>query len=60
MTALVLTDGMETIVATLGWRIHRLAGERAGTWSISASGDWCITCDVEDGDILRLNLEDYH
>ncbi len=60
VTALILADSVETISATPGWRIHRLTGERAGTWSISVSGNWRITFDIADGEILHLNLEDYH
>jgi predicted ATPase len=36
------------------------SGDRAGTWSISVSGNWRITFDVEDDEISSLNLEDYH
>ena len=43
-----------------GWRIHRLTGDCAGTWSISASGNWRITFELEDGEIGNLDLEDYH
>ena len=42
------------------WRIHRLSGDRAGTWNISASGNWRITFDIEDGAIANLNLGDCH
>ena len=60
ITALVLADGPETILGPPGWRIHQLSGDRAGTWSISVSGNWRITFKVEDDEILDLNLEDYH
>jgi proteic killer suppression protein len=43
-----------------GWRIHQLTGDRAGTWSISVSGNWRITFRIEDGEISNLDLEDYH
>ena len=43
-----------------GWRVHQLSGERAGTWSISVSGNWRITFTVEEGEVDDLNLEDYH
>ncbi|HTV66989.1 MAG TPA: type II toxin-antitoxin system RelE/ParE family toxin [Rhizobiaceae bacterium] len=43
-----------------GWRIHQLAGDRAGTWSISVSGNWRITFRIEAGEIEDLDLEDYH
>ncbi len=41
-------------------RVRRTTGDRAGTWSISVSGNWRITFPLEDGEIANLNLEDYH
>ena len=38
--------------------MHQLTGDRAGTWSISAS--WRVTFALEDGEIVDLDLEDYH
>ncbi len=62
MTALLLSESMSAFIAEAppGWRIHRLAGERRGTWSIAVSGNWRITFGEEDGYIENLNLEDYH
>jgi proteic killer suppression protein len=37
-----------------------LTGDRAGTWSISVSGNWRITFDAAGDEIRDLNLEDYH
>jgi mRNA-degrading endonuclease YafQ of YafQ-DinJ toxin-antitoxin module len=45
---------------SLGWRVHQLSGDRAGTWSIAVSGNWRITFDLKDQEICNLNLEDYH
>jgi proteic killer suppression protein len=42
-----------------GWKVHQLKGNRAGTWSISVSGNWRITFDIKKGEIWNLNLEDY-
>lgn len=60
ITALVLASGPETILGPPGWRIHQLAGDRAGVWSISVSGNWRITFKVNGAEIHDLNLEDYH
>lgn len=60
LTALVLAETVESILAPPGWRVHQLKGDRAGTWSISVSGNWRITFDVQDGEITGLDLEDYH
>ena len=43
-----------------GWRLHQLAGDRKGTWSISVSGNWRITFEFSGTDIVNVNLEDYH
>jgi proteic killer suppression protein len=42
------------------WRIHQLTGARAGTWSISVSGNWRITFEIVNDEIHGLGLEDYH
>ncbi len=41
-----------------GWRIHQLSGDRAGTWSISVTGNWRLTFDLEAGDIRQEILEE--
>jgi proteic killer suppression protein len=43
-----------------GWRVHQLRGNRAGTWSISVSGNWRLTFDIRQNEICDLDLEDYH
>jgi len=60
MTALQSAQGLEGLRRPPGWRLHQLAGDRAGTWSISVSGNWRITFELIDDEIHRLNLEDYH
>ena len=60
LASLISAADMDGVEGPPGWRIHRLSGNRAGTWSISASGYWRITFDIEDGAIANLNLEDYH
>ena len=60
LTALVAAADMQGVQGPPGWRIHRLSGDREGTWSVSVSGNWRITFDLEEGDITNLDLEDYH
>ena len=43
-----------------GYRLHRLKGNRAGTWSVSVSGNWRITFKFEGEDAFDVDLEDYH
>lgn len=60
LTALRYAESMDEVNGPPGWRVHQLVGDRAGTWSISVSGNWRITFDLEDGEIVNLDLEDYH
>lgn len=60
LTAVQTAQDMEGVQGPPGWRVHQLSGDRTGTWSISASGNWRITFDVEQGEVCNLDLEDYH
>ena len=62
LTALIVAEDMKMFRdgAPLGWRVHQLTGDRKGTWSISASGNWRITFEEEYGYLDLLDLEDYH
>lgn len=60
LTALHSADGIERLQGPPGWRLHQLTGDRAGTWSLSVSGNWRLTFDVVDGEVTNLDLEDYH
>lgn len=60
LTALIAAPAMDDLRGPASWRVHQLAGERAGTWSISVSGNWRVTFDIEEGRVERLDLEDYH
>lgn len=43
-----------------GLRLHALAGDRRGTWSVSVSGNWRVTFRFEAGDAEVVDYEDYH
>lgn len=60
LTALLSAESIEGLEGPPGWRIHQLSGDRAGTWSISVSGNYRITFELDGVDIRNLNLEDYH
>jgi toxin HigB-1 len=60
LAVLIAAEEMSGVQGPPGWRIHQLSGDRAGTWSISASGNWRITFELEQGEICNLDLEDYH
>lgn len=60
LAALISARSMEAVNGPPGWRIHQPSGDRAGTWSISATGNLRITFRIDNGDIWDLDLEDYH
>ena len=60
LTALIAAQEIRGVAGPPGWRIHQLTGDRSGTWSISASGNWRITFEVDGTTIFNLDLEDYH
>jgi proteic killer suppression protein len=43
-----------------GWRLHRLAGELAGFWSVSVSGNWRLIFGFKGNDAVDVNYVDYH
>lgn len=60
LTAMIAAEDMARLQGPPDWRIHQLTGDRAGTWSLSVSGNWRITFVIELGEIANLDLEDYH
>ncbi len=60
LSASISVPDMAGVQGPPGWRIHQLSGDRAGTWSLSVSGNWRITFEIEDTEIVNLDLEDNH
>jgi proteic killer suppression protein len=42
-----------------GWNFHGLLG-KPKRYSAHVNGPWCVTFEFEDGDALRVDLEQYH
>jgi proteic killer suppression protein len=44
------------------WKVHTLAGDRKGTWSLSVTRNRRLTfrIDTAEREICDVNLEDYH
>lgn len=42
-----------------GWRLHQLQGKPT-RFALAVNGPWRITFEWEDGDALRVDLEQYH
>ncbi|MBF0563504.1 MAG: type II toxin-antitoxin system RelE/ParE family toxin [Alphaproteobacteria bacterium] len=60
LAVLISAVDMSAVSGPPGWRVHQLKGDRAGTWSISVSGNWRLTFDIQQDEICNLDLEDYH
>lgn len=54
-TAIVVDD-----MALPGLRMHKLKGDLAGFYSVSASGNWRVIFRFEDGNAYDVDLIDYH
>ena len=39
---------------------HELKGKRKGDWSVTVHANWRVTFRFVDGDVERVNYEDYH
>ena len=44
------------------WKVHTLAGDRKGTWSLSVTRNRRLTFSIDSGgrEIYDVDLEDYH
>ena len=43
-----------------GFRLYPLKRDRAGQWSVRASGNWHVVFRFEDGEAVGVDLVDYH
>ena len=41
-------------------RLHALAGDRQGQWSVTVNGRWRVTFRFDGADALDVAVEDYH
>ena len=58
---LAAIETVEELHMPPNWGAHELTGDRAGTWSLTASRNWRMTFDLnEEGAVVDLDLEDYH
>jgi len=62
LTALLSVEDIKGLEGPPSGRIHQLTGDGDGdgTWSVSVSGNWRITFEIDDDEIHSLDLEDYH
>ncbi len=43
-----------------GWGLHALAGNLAGRYAVSVSGNWRLTFGFDGGDAVHIDYQDYH
>jgi len=43
-----------------GWRLHPMKGDRAGQWSLRVSANWRLVFRFDDGEVVDVDLTDYH
>lgn len=43
-----------------GFDFHALHGPQPTRYTVHVNGPWCITFEFDDGDALRVDLEQYH
>ncbi len=43
-----------------GFRLHPLKGDRAEWWSVRVSGNWRVVFRFENGEVVDVDLVDYH
>lgn len=51
--------GLLTDLNVPGFKFHGLHGAPK-RYSLYVNGPWCITFEWEEGEVLRVNLEQYH
>jgi toxin HigB-1 len=52
---------LDELASPPNYGLHRLTGDRAGTWSMTVTRNWRLTFVVtQDGKLADMNLEDYH
>lgn len=52
---------LDELAAPPNYGLHRMTGDRAGTWSMTVTRNWRMTFRLGEGQaIVDLDLEDYH
>jgi len=56
-----MDDEQELVTIPL-WNAHQLKGNRKGTWSLTVTGNYRLTFDVDNAakEVSDIDFEDYH
>jgi proteic killer suppression protein len=63
MLTFICAMGDEAELKTIpSWKAHQLRGNRQGTWSLTVSGNWRLTLDIDNKrkEVSDIDFEDYH
>jgi proteic killer suppression protein len=62
VTFLQETEDARELRDVPSWSVHQLTGDCKGTWSLTVTRNWRLTCRIDrtKGEILDLDYEDYH
>jgi len=65
LRAVMILDILDQAEALLdlnlpGLDFHALKGYRPKRYTVHVNGPWCITFEFSDGEVHRVNLEQYH
>lgn len=56
-----LADGSSPAdLREVGYRVHRLTGDRRGRSAVAVSGGWRVVFRFQDGDAYDVEVVDYH
>jgi len=60
--ALETAETLEQLTRFPGWKLHRLKGDRKGSWSLTVTGNWRMVfrCDEQMNTASDIDLIDYH
>ena len=60
LTVLDAATQLADIADVPGLRFHPLKGDYAGFYAVDVSGNWRVVFRFEEGDVLDVDLVDYH
>ena len=58
--SLLQAAGSPGDIALPGLDLHPLRGELAGYWAVKVSANWRVIFRFEDGNVVDVDLVDYH
>jgi toxin HigB-1 len=60
LTAISEAANIREVERLSGWRLHRLKGDRSGTWGMVLTRNQRVTFVLRGSSVENVDLEDYH